>query len=66
MPDGIVKATIKHRNHPSITALKRVSNSNKLFSFDNMDRKKILKEINSLDHKKACHESDIPYTHQYY
>ena len=56
MPDGIVKATIKHRNHPSITALKRVSNSNNLFSFDNMDRKKILKEINSLDHKKACHE----------
>ena len=25
-----------------------------------MDRQKILKEINSLDHTEACQESDIP------
>ena len=41
-------------------AAKRVSNSTDKFSFDIVDREKILKEINSLDHTKACQESGIP------
>ena len=54
--DTVLKAIVKYRNHPSITAIKRISNSNDLFSFDIVDREKIFKEINSLDHTKA----DIP------
>ena len=38
---------------------KRVSNSNDLFSFGINDREKILKGISSLDHIKACQETDI-------
>ena len=41
-------------------AANRVSNSTDKFSFDIVDREKILKEINSLDHTKACQESGIP------
>ena len=58
--DPILKAIVKYKNHPSITAIKRVSNSNDLFSFDIVDREKILKEISSLVHTKTCQESDIP------
>ena len=52
--DATLKAIVKYRNHPSIKAVKRVSNSNDLFSFDIVDREKILKEISSLDHTKSC------------
>ena len=56
----ILTAIVKYKNHLSIKAIKRVSNSNSLFSFDIVDREKILKEISNLDHANACQESDIP------
>ena len=52
--DQILKAIFEYRNHPSINAIKRVSNSYDLFCFNIVDREKILKEISSLDHTKAC------------
>ena len=58
--DPILKAKSYCRNHPSITAINRVSNSHNLFSFDISNKEKILKEINSLGHTKTCQESDIP------
>ena len=57
--DPLLKVIVKYRNHPSIKALKRVPNSVYLFSFDILDREKILKEISCLGHTKACQESDI-------
>ena len=45
---------------PILRAIKRVSNSSGLFSFDIVDREKILEEISSLDHTKACQKSDAP------
>ena len=57
--DLLLKGIVKYRNHPSIKAIKRVSNSNDLFSFDIVDRENSLKEISSLDHAKVCQESDI-------
>ena len=57
--DPILKAIVKYRNHPGIKTIRRVSNSNDFFSFDIVDRWKILEEISSLDHTKACQESDI-------
>ena len=56
----ILKAIAKYRNHFSIKAIKRVSNLKDLFTSDIVDREKILKEINSLDHTKTCQESDVP------
>ena len=58
--DPILKAIVKQRNHPTIKAIKRVSNSDDLFSFDNVDREKLFQEISSLDHTKPCQEPDIP------
>ena len=58
--DPILKAIVKFRNYPSIKAIKRVSISNDLFSFDIVDKEKSFMGINSLDHTKACQESDIP------
>ena len=55
----ILKAIVKYKNHPSINAIKRGSNLNHLFSFDIVDREKILKEISNLDYTKVCQESDI-------
>ena len=57
--DPILKAIVKYRNHPSINAIKRVSNLNDLFSFDIVDREKNFKETGSMDHTKACQETDI-------
>ena len=57
--DPILKAIAKYRNHLSTKAIKRASNSNDLFSFDIVEREKILKETTSLDHTKPCQESDI-------
>ena len=59
--DPFLNAIVKYRNHASIKAIKKVSNSSHLFSFDIVDREKILKGISSLDHTKACQESDIIY-----
>ena len=59
--DPFLKAIVKYRNHASIKAIKKVSNSSHLFSFDIVDREKIFKGISSLDHTKACQESDIIY-----
>ena len=58
--DPDLKAFVIYRNHPSIKAIKRVSNLNDVFSFDVGDKEKILKEISSLDHAKAYQGSDIP------
>ena len=51
----ILKVIVKKRSRDSIKAIKRV-----FFSVDIVDREKILQEISSLDHKKPCHELDIP------
>ena len=57
----ILKAIVKYKNHPSVKAIKYLSNdSNGLFSFDIVESEKILKEISSLDYTKVCQESDIP------
>ena len=58
--DRIRKSIVKYRNNPSIKAIKRISNSNYLFSFDTVERDKILKEISSLDHTKHVENQLYP------
>ena len=62
--DPILQVILKYRNHPSILTIgevcKNKSNKQPLFSFSEVTRDEILKEILSLDTTKACQDTDIP------
>ena len=49
--DPLMKAIVKYRNHPSIVAIKGKCDSGLSFSFSQVERYEITKEINNL--KKA-------------
>ena len=49
--DLLLKAIVKYRNHSSIKAINKLSNSN-----DTVAREKILKEISGLDHTEPYQE----------
>ena len=55
-----MKAIIKHRLHPSITAIKDKRVSSFSFSFSQVERDEIIKEINNLKTNKATQSTDIP------
>ena len=58
---SILKIKRKMSNHPSILKIKRkMSNKGLGFSFKYVIRNKIVKEMQNLDSKKTCQESDIP------
>ena len=57
--DPVLRATLKYKNHPSITVIKEKA-KNSLFSFFEVDKDKIKKEINRLNKNKASRKSDIP------
>ena len=50
----------KYRLHPSITAIKEKCVSSFFFSFSQVERDEILKEINNLKTDKATQSKDIP------
>ena len=52
--DAILKAVAKYRNHPSVTAFKKVSSSDGIVHRGNS------KGIRKVDHAKAYEESDVP------
>ena len=62
--DPILQVILKYRNHPTILTIgevcKNKSNKQPLFSFSEVTRDEILKEILSLDTTKACQDTDIP------
>ena len=58
--DPLLKAIIRHRNHPSIVAIKKFCNSKSHFSFKNVQREEILKKLNNLNINKATQNTDIP------
>ena len=57
--DPIFTAILKYKNHPSITAIKEKAKNAK-FSFHEVGKDKIKKEINRLNKNKASQKSDIP------
>ena len=57
--DPIFRAILKYKNHPSITAIKEKA-KNAIFSFHEVGKDKIKKEINRLNKNKASQKSDIP------
>ena len=58
--DPLMKAIMKYRLHPSIVAIKKNCNSGLSFSFSQVERHKILNEINNLKTNKATQSTDIP------
>ena len=60
--DPVVKYIVKYRNYPRILKIGEVCNRKQcsLFSFLNVDKEQILKEILSLDLTKASQGTDIP------
>ena len=58
--DPLMKAIMKYRFHPSIVAVKKKCNSGLSFSFSQVERDEIMKEINNLKTNKATQSTDIP------
>ena len=58
--DALLKAIARYRNHPSIVAIKKFCNSKSHFSFKNVQKEEILKELNNLNINKATQNTDIP------
>ena len=58
--DPLIKAIMKYRFHPSIVAIKKNSNSDLSFSFSQVERHEIMKEINDLKTNKATQSTNIP------
>ena len=58
--DPLMKAIMKYRFHPSIVAIRKNCNSGSLFSFSQVERHDIMKEINNLRTNKATQRTDIP------
>ena len=58
--DPTLKAVLKYRNHPSITAIQNKCKIKDSFNFVEVDQQQIEKEILKLDANKASQSSDIP------
>ena len=58
--DPLLEANVKYRNHPSIVAIKTFCNSKSHFSFKNLQKEEIFKELNNLNINKATQNTDIP------
>ena len=58
--DPLLKAIVRYRNHLSIAAIKKYCNSKSHFSFKNVQKEEILKELNNLNINKATQNTDIP------
>ena len=58
--DPLLKAIVRYRNHPSIVAIKKFCNSKSYFSFKNVQKEEILKELNNLNINKATQNTNIP------
>ena len=58
--DPLLKAIVRYRNHPSIVAIKKFCNSKSHFSFKNVKKEEILKELNNLNINKTTQNTDIP------
>ena len=58
--DPLLRAIVRYRNHPSIVTIKKFCNSKSHFSFKNVQKEEILKELNNLNINKATQNTDIP------
>ena len=57
--DLFLKGIVRYRNHPSIVTIKKFCNSKSHFSFKNVQKEEILKELNNLNISKAVQITDF-------
>ena len=60
--DPLLKAIVRYRNHPRIVATKKFCNSKSHFSFKNVQKEEILKELNNLNINEATQNTHTPTT----
>ena len=58
--DPLMKAIMKYRFLPSIVAIKKICNSCLSFSFFQVERDEIMKEVNNLKKNKTTKSTGIP------
>ena len=58
--DPLMKAIMKYRPHSTINQVKEKCNLNLCFSFSQIERDEIIKEINNVKTNKATQSADIP------
>ena len=58
--DPLLKRFIRYQNHLSIAAIKKCLNSKSHFSFKNVQKEEILKELNKLNINKVTQNFHIP------
>ena len=59
IPQPALKAIMKFRNHPSVSAIRNAFNPQS-FNFSKVSVDDVLKEINKLGNRKAIQNTDIP------
>ena len=57
--DPLLIAIVRYRNHPNIVAIKKFCNSKSHFSFKDVQKENILKELNNLNINKVTQNTDI-------
>ena len=58
--DPVLKAILRYRNHPSISSIKKVCNTQQHFSFTDVKKEDVIREIQNLNENKSVQSSDIP------
>ena len=56
--DPLLKAIVRYRNYRSIVGIKKFCNSKSHFSFKNVQKQEILKELNNLNINKTTQSTD--------
>ena len=63
--DLIIKLILKYRKHPSILTIRELCKERKMkhaaFSFSEVAKEEIFRDILNLDVSKACQDADIPF-----
>ena len=57
--DPLLIVIVRYRNHPNIVAIKKFCNSKSHFSFKDVQKENILKELNNLNINKVTQNTDI-------
>ena len=57
--DPLLRAIVRYQNHPSIVAMKKFCNSKTHFSFKNVQKEEIPKELNNLNKQQKTLISQI-------
>ena len=58
--NSVLKFILKHKDHPSIKIIEKISKPSSLFKFSNVEKRETLTDIVNLDASKSCQDTDVP------